>query len=97
MPRHHKACEVRRAIEQKLQPTDFRGTKELNYWIQLDGKKITRVAVTKSDEELKSGTEASIRNQLKVSREQFNDLVTCTMSGAEYFRILKGKVTSGIL
>ena len=97
MPRSHKAGEVRRAIERKLKPTDFRGTKELNYWIELDGIKITRVTVTKSDDELKSGTEASIRNQLKLSREQFDDLVTCPMSGAEYYQILKRKVASGIL
>ena len=50
MPRCHRASEVRRAIERKLDPSCFRGSKELNYWLELDGKKVTRVTVTKSND-----------------------------------------------
>jgi hypothetical protein len=97
MPRCHRASDVRRAIERKLNPSDFRGCKELNYWLELDGKKVTRVTVTKSNDELRAGTQASIRNQLRLSREQFDDLVICPMSRSEYYELLRKKIRLGLL
>jgi len=97
MPRCHRASEVRRAIERKLNPSYFRGSKELNYWLELDGRKVTRVTVTKSNDELRVGTQASIRNQLRLSREQFDDLIACPMSGADYYELLREKVRLGLL
>ena len=97
MPRCHRASEVRRAIERKLDPSCFRGSKELNYWLELDGKKVTRGTVTKSNDELRAGTQASIRNQLRLSREQFDDLVVCPMSGVDYYELLREKVRQGFL
>ena len=97
MPRSHRSSEVRRAIERKLSPSCFRGGKELNYWLELDGKKVTRVTVTKSNDELRAGTQASIRNQLRLSRGQFDDLVACPMSGADYYELLREKVRLGLL
>jgi len=97
MPRCHRASEVRRAIERKLNPSCFRGSKELNYWLELDGRKVTRVTVTKSNDELRAGTQASIRNQLRLSRQEFDDLVLCPMSGSGYFELLRNKVAAGLL
>lgn len=97
MPRCHKSSEVRRAIERKLNPSCFRGSKELNYWLELDGKKVTRVTVTKSNDELRIGTQASIRNQRWLSREQFDDLVACPLSGADYYELLRDKIRQGLL
>ena len=97
MPRSHKSSEVRRAIERKLNPSCFRGSKELNYWLELDGKKVTRVTVTKSNDELRAGTQASIRNQLRLSREQFDDLVACPMSGVDFHELLREKMKQGLL
>lgn len=96
MAKRHKTSDVRRAIERKLKPSDFRGTKELNYWLELDGKKITRVTVTKGNADLKVGTEASIRSQLRLSREQFDDLVICPMTGTDYYELLRKKVRAGL-
>jgi hypothetical protein len=40
---------------------------------------------------------ASIRNQLRLSREQFDDLVICPMSGSEYYELLRKKIRLGLL
>jgi len=97
VPRVHKVGEDRRAIERKLGPSCVRGSKELNYWLELDGKKVTRVTVTKSNDELRVGTQASIRNQLRLSRQQFDDLILCPMSGSGYYELLREKVEAGLL
>ena len=80
-----------------MNPSCFRGSKELNYWLELDGKKVTRVTVTKSNDELRPGTQASIRNQLRLSREQFDDLVACPMSGVDFYELLREKIRQGLL
>ena len=53
--------------------------------------------MTKSNDELRAGTQASIRNQLRLSREQFDDLVICPMSGSDYYELLRKKIRLGLL
>ena len=63
----------------------------------MDGKKVTRVTVTESNDELRAGTQASIRNQMRLSREQFDDLVLCPLSGSGYYELLRKKIEVGLL
>jgi hypothetical protein len=38
-----------------------------------------------------------LRNQLRLSREQFDDLVMCPMSGSDFYELLREKIRQGLL
>ena len=69
----------------------FRTTKELNGWFVYNGKKILRVTIPKGRGLLRKGTQASIINQLKLTKEKFSDLIECPLSYEGYIKILKEK------
>jgi hypothetical protein len=96
VPRLHRGKDVKRAVREKACAAG-RSSKELNYWIHLDGEKVLRVTLPKSDDELRVGTQGSIRNQLRLAPTEFDELVRCPMTGPDYLNLLRSKRASGLL
>lgn len=75
--------DVAHVIEKKLLAKP-RSKTENNVWYVLDSKKVLRVTYPHGSGPLKKGTAKSIINQLKLSNDQFKDLVGCPMSGKDF-------------
>jgi len=70
---------------------NFRGTKELNGWFIHDGKKITRITVSKghSKKGISIGTYKSMAKQLSLTINEFEDFLKCPLKLNGYLKILK--------
>lgn len=75
--------DVKHAIEKKLR-IEPKTTKENNVWYWLDGRKQLRVTYPKGAGFLPKGTAMSIINQMRLSKDQFSELVKCPMSADDY-------------
>lgn len=75
-----------------------RTSKESNAWYELDGKLRFRITVPKGKSgELGTGTKKSIVNQFHLTNEEFAQLYKCTLTGPEYKKRIRQKVTDGLL
>lgn len=97
--RNVKPRDLDRAIQDKVKPQERRASKEVNYWYCLDGKRLFRITKPKvhSGGSVPIGTLNQIRQNLKLSADQFSDLVNCPMSGAAYEALIRQKVQDGRL
>lgn len=75
--------DVAHVIEKKLSAKP-RSKSEKNVWYILDNKKVLRVTYPHGQGVLAKGTAKSIINQLKLSNNQFKNLVDCPMSATDY-------------
>ena len=91
--------DVNQAIEAKLRPERRSGGKEINLWYRLDGKRLFRVTTPKthSGSAVPAGTLNQIVKSLKVSKDQFSDLVRCPLSGTDYETLIRNKIKAGQL
>lgn len=65
----------------------FRGkSKEYNGWYEVRGKKFARVTVPKGRKSIPQGTYSSMANQLHLSVNGFDRLLSCKMESKEYAR-----------
>ncbi len=77
---------------------DYRGGKERNAWYIIDGVQVLRITAPKVHSgDIPPGTLGSIRNQTRLSTRQFQDLVNCPMSGADYEAFIRDKIAKGEL
>lgn len=95
MKRHAKQ-DVRRAVEAKSGGTR-KSTKEDNFRIYVDGKRVGRVTVPKGRGPLHPRTAGRIRDQLKLTPDEFREFVKCPLTGADYELLLRGKVAAGLI
>ena len=52
------------------------------------GIPVLRTAVSHGNKDIKQGTLKSIRDQLRVTKDQYNNIASCKMSKSEYSRHL---------
>lgn len=88
--RKWKKNQVKSSLEKKLY-INFGGGKELNGWLYYKNREILRVTIPKGRDELKIGTQNSIRNKLRLSSTDFDDLINCPLKLEDYIDILKEK------
>lgn len=89
--------QVTRALERKV-GLRFRSGRERVAWYVLEDKILFTVHVPKKHRgDLPAGTAAGIRNDLKLTTSQFRQLVACPISGTDYERIIRQKITEGLL
>lgn len=88
--RKWKKNKVKSSLENKLL-INFATGKELNGWFYYKERKILRVTIPKGRDELKIGTQNSIRNKLRLSANDFDDLINCPLRLEDYIDILKEK------
>lgn len=79
---------IAHAIEKKVAPKP-RSKTEKNVWYMLDSKKVLRVTYPHGNGMLPKGTTKSIINQLRLSNDQFKDLVDCPMSASDYEKFIR--------
>ncbi len=88
MPKRHDKARVARAVSKKA-GVRFRSGSEQTGPVVLDGKRVFNVTVPKGRGDLTPGTQNAIRDQLKLSRDDFTRLVDCTMTGTDYMNLLR--------
>jgi len=76
-----KCCEVKLNIE-------FRDSKEFNGWFWLDDKKVTRITVPKGRKFIPPKTYGSMARQLRLTVNEFDDLLDCPLNKANYENLL---------
>nr|BAL54675.1 hypothetical protein HGMM_F17E10C05 [uncultured Acetothermia bacterium]BAL58339.1 hypothetical protein HGMM_OP1C034 [Candidatus Acetothermum autotrophicum] len=91
--------QVRKAVERKAgaEHVVIRNTGEMQAWIIVDGKRVTRVTIPHGRGPLKKGTAKSICNSLKLNTKQCTDFIQCPMSGKDYIKVLRQKIKDGVL
>lgn len=65
--------------------------KEFNGWFKKNNKKICRITVPKGRKSIGKGLYRSMANQLKLSIEQFDNLLECPLTKDGYENILSEK------
>jgi len=66
-----------------------RNSGDLLAWLEIDGKLITRTKRSQKRGDLPM--QHSIRQQLKLNQQQFDDAIDCTLSRDGYIEILRTK------
>jgi len=82
--------DVKKVCEKKLQ-IQFRAGKEYNGWFIFNGKKAARITVPKGKKPIPPKTYKSMANQLRLTIEQFDNLLECPLSLQGYLSILNNK------
>jgi hypothetical protein len=94
--RMYKYRELVTAVKNKtpVSQDSWGSGKEQNAHIEVDGICISRVTLPKQHggtQEIRQGTQESIRKQLLLDRNQFSDFIKCTLSQAGYIGIMREK------
>lgn len=86
------AYDVKRCCEGKLEIA-FRDGHEFNGWFKLGDKKIARITVPKGRKKLLPKTYKSMAKQLKLTVEEFDDLLECPLDRQKYEGIIKEQIS----
>ena len=86
--------DVKHQCEKKLDIA-FKGSHELNGWFTLDDKKVARITVPHGRKSIPPKTYKSMATQLKLSTDEFDDLLACPLDRQKYESIIKSHI-SGI-
>jgi hypothetical protein len=79
--------DIKRCCENKLD-IEFRPAKEFNGLYFLEGKKTARITVSKGRKFVPPKTYKSMAKQLKLTVNQFDDLLECPLIHKDYKKIL---------
>ena len=80
--------DVKQRCEGKLDIA-FKGTHELNGWFKLENKKIARITISHGRKFIPPKTYKSMAMQLKLTTEEFDDLLECPLDRQRYENIIK--------
>ena len=81
--RSYTPRQLTRAFENKL-GIPFRGDRHRSGWYSLDGRKLFRIVLPKSHRDWGIKTKSNIFEQTKLTRDEFDDLVRCPMTGPQF-------------
>ena len=82
--------DVKKCCENKL-AVSFRDGKEFNGWVTISEQKISRITVPKGRKTIPPKTYKSMANQLKLTVEQFDDLLECPLQWEQYIEIVRSR------
>ena len=88
--RQYRTNDVARCCENKL-GMRLKGKNHLNAWFRLDGKRVARITVPKGRKDIAPKTYASMAKQLRLTRDEFGELLACPLSLADYRGIVRGR------
>lgn len=80
--------EVKHCCENKLR-ISFRGGKEFNGWVTINNKKFARITVSMGRKDISPRTYKLMASQLRLTTEQFDDLLECPLHWEQYVEIVK--------
>ena len=78
-----------------LQPTRAKRSKHPVYWYVLDGKQSVRVTMPNThggSGSLSTGFITSIRNNLRLSNREFEDLIDCPLTSEEFEELIRDRL-----
>jgi len=78
-----KTNDVKHCCERKLAIT-FREGKEYNGWVNINDKKFARITVSKGRKDIPPKTYKTMAKQLRLTTEQFDDLLECPLDWEQY-------------
>ena len=70
---------------------EVRSTKHRYGWLVVDGKKILRVHYSHGKGDVVGKISDKIRNQLRLTQDDFSNLINCPLSAEQYTEILRDK------
>jgi hypothetical protein len=79
---------IKKICEKKLN-IDFRSGKHFSGWVLLNGAGAARITIPKGRKSISPKLYKSMARQLELETEQFDKLLACPMTAAQYMRILK--------
>jgi len=89
-----KEKNVRRAIIKKVDPEVK--SKNAKHWtakIHVNGMYLTTVKISNNhNKDFGMGKAKNVAKQLLISQSQYNELISCTLSGKEYFKLQEKKL-----
>ncbi len=88
--------DVKKICENKLKIV-FRSNAESNGWFYFEGKKVARITVPKGRKPIAKGLYKSMANQLKLSVDEFDDLLECPLSLSDYREKIRKAIDDYIL
>ncbi len=80
--------DVKKCCKGKLEIT-FRHGKEFNGWFRLGSRKAARITVQKRRKNIPPKSYKSMADQLRLSVQQFDELLECTLMKAGYEELLR--------
>ena len=86
--------DVARVCIRKLGIT-FRTGSERNGWYVHEGRRVARITVAYGRKPIPPKTYKSMASQLKLTVEQFDDLLCCPLTSADYARIISDLQAGG--
>ena len=87
----YNSYDVKLKCENKLS-ISFKSSKEYNGWYYYNGKKTARITVPMGKKFLPPKTYKSMATQLKLSVEEFDELLDCPLNKQKYDLILSEKI-----
>lgn len=90
----YDSAKIRKICGNKLE-LDFAGKKEQNAWYSLDGRNTVRLTVPHGRKPVRRGLYRSMAGQLKLHHSEFDRLLDCSLSRAQYDVILRQKMQIG--
>jgi hypothetical protein len=85
--------DVARICTRKL-GIQFRMSGERNGWYIYEGRRVARITVAHGRKPIPPKTYKSMATQLKLTVDQFDELLSCPMSGAEYSDVIAAFVAA---
>ena len=82
---------IKKICENKLN-IDFRSRKHFIGWVLLNGEKAVRITIPKGKKEAGPILYKSMAKDLLLDPDQFNELLACPLTTAQYLIILKEKI-----
>ena len=93
MPQPLNKAEVKRGVG-KLDAKN-RGSKEIQFSVELDGHPLTRITVPKGRDQLPIGTYKGILKQTGLSESQMRDLCSCRINLADFLELWRAARAAG--
>ena len=79
----YNTSDVKKMCEGKLS-ISFRSGKEFNGWFEIKGKRFARITISMGRKPIPPKTYKSYAEQLKISVDDFDDLMSCCKVYADY-------------
>ena len=80
--------DVKHCCENKLR-VPFRSGKEFNGWVTINNEKSARITVPMGRKDIPPKTYKTMAKQLKLTTEQFDELLECPLNWEQYVKIVK--------
>ncbi len=84
---NYHTLDIKHCCEKKLK-IEFRSGKEFNGWFIYNQLKVVRITIPKGKKPIPPKTYKSMACQLKLTIEQFDELLICTMNYENYTNII---------